>query len=361
MGNIHVQQALDILGEGLDEFISAKMTPLTGTLAWTTVLSELDHIRGKDCWTYSRTDVALQLRMLTERLGNLGYPFDAGDPNRTLSSYGSVLRIVRKRWAHNDVFGTFDALTAVDTVRTVLAHIGDGPRAAQAAQLRMSLLSGLIDAADERPGPASPVQVPAPPEPVDAHETPAMPGERGKLDGAVPWEPWTVAVIGEQADLDSLRPRRVKEMVRSLIEDIAEAEGPVHQDRLTKLVGYGFGFSRLSAVRAKRITHQIPQASVFIDEHGFVWAEGIDTNRCLIHRTSGEVQRPFEEISPVEIANAATSVLKNDSTLSTPNLRQKILGQFGRRKKSKGSNQQLDLGIACAMSSGRLSHHSQAA
>jgi hypothetical protein len=358
MGNIHVQQALDILGGGLDEFITARMTPLTGPLAWTTVLSELDHMRGKDGWTYSRTDVALQLRMLTERLGNLGYPFDAGDPNRTLSSYGSVLRIVRKRWAHNDAFGTFDALTAVDTVRTVLAHIGDGPRAAQAAQLRTCLLSGLVDTADERPGPESPAEVQAPSEPADAQ---TIPGERVKLDGAVPWEPWTVAVIGEQADLDSLRPRRVKEMVRSLIEDIAEAEGPVHRDRLTKLVGYGFGFARLSAVRAKRITHQIPQASVFIDEHGFVWPEGIDTSRWLIHRTSVEVQRPFEEISPVEIANAAASLLKDDGTLSTADLRQKILGQFGRRKKSKGADQQVDLGIACAVSSGRLSHHSRAA
>jgi hypothetical protein len=206
MGNTHVQQALDILGGGLDEFITARMTPLTGPLAWTTVLSELDHIRGKDGWTYSRTDVALQLRMLTERLGNLGYPFDAGDPNRTLSSYGSVLRIVRKRWAHNDVFGTFDALTAVDTVRTVLAHIGDGPRAAQAAQLRTSLLSGLVDTADERPGPESPAEVQAPSEPAAAHNAPTMPRERAKLDGAVPWEPWTVAVIGEQPDLDSLRP-----------------------------------------------------------------------------------------------------------------------------------------------------------
>lgn len=350
MSNVHVQQAMNLLSGGLDDFITGKMKPILGDLEWPSVLSELDSMRGKEGWTYTRKDVALQLRMLTERLGNLGYPFDAGDKNRTLSSYGSVLRIVRRRWAHNDEFGTFDALTAVDTVRTVLAHVGDGPRAEKAAELRTSLLSELVETTDERPLHTALEADGVVTEPGSGNQ----PLEGTSLPGAVPWEPWNAAVIGEQADLDSVRTTRVKEMVRSLIEDVVESEGPIHKDRLAKLVGYGFGFSRVPAARSKRILNQLANSAVFVDAHGFVWSKGIDTSKWLIHRTSTEVQRPFEDISPVEIANAAASLTRTHGTLSMNQLRQKVLEQFGRKKKSKGSDSQLDLGISYAASAGMI-------
>ncbi|GAA1365409.1 Swt1 family HEPN domain-containing protein [Arthrobacter rhombi] len=346
---------MGLLSGGLDDFITDKIRPLIGDLEWPSVLRELDSMRGKVGWTYTRRDVALQLRMLTERLGNFGYPFDAGDKSRTLSSYGSVLRIVRRRWAHNEDFGTFDSLTAVDTVRTVLVHIGDEARAAEAAALRTSLLSELVEPADERPEPAdsSKAEESASAGPAESG-SPAGPAKETPLSGATAWEPWNVAVIGEQADLDSLRPTRVKEMVRSLIEEVAETEGPIHKERLARLVGYGFGFSRLSAARINRITNQIVHAAVFVDDYGFVWPEGIDTNKWLIHRTSTEVQRRFEDISPIEIANAATALYNADSSLSKADLRHKVLKQFGRKKKSKGSDAQLGLGISHAISSGRI-------
>lgn len=355
MSNIHVQQAMNLLSGGLDDFITGKMRPILGQLEWPSVLSELDSMRGKEGWTYTRKDVALQLRMLTERLGNLGYPFDAGDKNRTLSSYGSVLRIVRRRWAHNDDFGTFDALNAVDTVRTVLAHIGDIARAAEASELRTSLVSELIEPEDAHADLGEPTSTMTASAGTHCEGIqPAEPGQKDSLSGAIPWEPWTVAVIGEQADLDSLRPTRVKEMVRSLIEEIAETEGPVHKERLAKLVGYGFGFSRVKTARTKRILNQLPNAAVFVDDHGFVWPEGIDTSKWLIHRTSTEVERRFEQISPIEIANAAVSLFEAHKNLSRAGLRQKVIEQFGRKKKSTGSDAQLDLGISHAISSGRI-------
>lgn len=349
MSNVSIQQAMDLLSEGLDEFISGTMKPVIGDLEWPSILSELDSMRGKDGWAYSRRDVALQLRMLTERLGNLGYPFDAGDKNRTLSSYGSVLRIVRRRWAHNDEFGTYDALAAVDTVRTVLAHIGDAKRAGTAAELRSSVLSELVEISDERTNVEDSSFRGIKLEPSTSDD---QTGE-SSLSGAVPWEPWPVAVVGEQADLDSLRTTRVKEMVRSLIEDVVDSEGPIHKDRLAKLVGYGFGFSRISNERTKRITNQIANSSVFVDSHGFVWSQGIDISKWLIHRTNTEVQRPFEDISPVEIANAAASLSRKYGTISRAELRQKVLAQFGRKKKSKAAEKNLDLGFAFAKSTGR--------
>ncbi|MBP2218028.1 hypothetical protein [Arthrobacter sp. CAN_C5] len=86
--------------------------------------------------------------MLTERLGALGHPFDEGDRNRTLGTYGQVMRIVRNRLSHGDTFEAFDALHAVDTVRTILAHIGDESGTVVAAGIRTALISEFLENSD---------------------------------------------------------------------------------------------------------------------------------------------------------------------------------------------------------------------
>lgn len=362
MSKTYVQQSIDLLGSGLDPFIEERMKPIVGSLEWTSVLQQLDKMRGKDTWTYSRKDPSLQLRMITERLGALGHPFDEGDKNRTLSSYGSVLRIVRNRLAHGGEFEVFDALHAVDTVRTVLSHIGDEKRAEQAAGLRTSLIDELLDI-DENPEQRE--SEPTPKKSPNFEQKPNL-GQKPKesagsgdrlesLRGAVDWEPWRTVVVGEQADLDSIRTNRVKESVRSLIEDIAEAEGPVYVDRVAKLVARGFGFSKLPSTRKKLLIAHIARASVIIDDDDFVWPEGIDRDKWLIHRTSSDVQRPFAEISPVEIANAAKSVLQDDDSLDSSELRRRVFAQFGRTRGSSTANPQLELGLSYAKSSGRIS------
>lgn len=361
MSKHYVQHSIDLLGSGLDPFIQEKMKPVLGSLEWTSVLKELDRMRGKDTWVYSRKDPSLQLRMLTERLGSLGYPFDEGDKNRTLSSYGSVLRIVRNRLAHGGEFEVFDALHAVDTVRTVLSHIGDEKRAEQAADLRTSLFNELLDA-DENPeqpesGPdpeKSPNLVQKPNLGHKQKESPESTDRVETLRGAVGWEPWRTVVVGEQTDLDSIRTNKVKENVRSLIEDIAEAEGPVHVERVAKLVARGFGFSKLPLPRRKILLAHISRASVIIDDDGFVWPEGIDRDKWLIYRTSNDVQRPFAQISPVEIANAAKSVLQHENSLDSSELRRRVFAQFGRTRGSSTATPQLELGLSYAKSSGRI-------
>ncbi|MFF3036704.1 Swt1 family HEPN domain-containing protein [Arthrobacter citreus] len=348
----HVHEALDLLAERLDPFIQSRLNGHMGGLDWTSVLQELDRMRGKEGWMYSRRDVALQLRMLTERLGTLGYPFDAGDRNRTLSSYGSVLRIIRNRLSHGNEFEVFDALQASDTVRTVLAHIGDAEGSRRAADIRAEVIRELVEASEgvvAGPGEEdSPEQIPLP----EGQQTEL--DASSQLYGAIPWEAWTPVVVGEQEDLNSMRTIRVRENVRSLIEDIAEAEGPVDQERIARLVGLAFGFTRLVPVRIKKIRAQIPKASVDIDPHGFVWPKGIDRSRWLIHRTGDGSVRSFEQIAPTEIANAIVAVIKDDASLAGTDLQRRVLQQFGRKRTSKPAREQFELGLAHARTSGRI-------
>lgn len=351
----HVHDALDLLSERLDPFIQEHLREHIGELEWTSVLSELDRMKGKEGWTYSRRDLSLQLRMLTERLGAFGYPFDAGDRNRTLSSYGSVLRIIRNRLSHGSEFEVFDALQAADTVRTVLAHIGDAEGSSRAADIRAAVIKDLLEASDSQGDVAADDDdQQAPTLAVASQGTAEKVPAADLLYGAVPWEAWTPVVVGEQEDLDSMRTNRVKENVRSLIEDIAESEGPVHQERVARLVGLAFGFSRLVPGRMRRILGQIPRASVDIDPYGFVWPKGIDRSRWLIHRTGDGSVRSFEQIAPTEIANAIVAVIKDDASLEGAELRRRVLQQFGRKRTSKPAREQFELGLAYAKSSGRI-------
>src|SRR3712207_606928 len=95
-----VDAGLHHLASRLDPIIAARLGPRLGGLPWPTVLVELDRMRGKPPKTYAATDLQAQLKVLTERLGELGFPFD--NHTRIVTTLGNELRIVRNRWAHND-------------------------------------------------------------------------------------------------------------------------------------------------------------------------------------------------------------------------------------------------------------------
>lgn len=73
------------------------------------VLARKDELAGRGIKMYRASDVQTQLRVLTERLGNLGYPF-ALPP--AAGAYASELRKVRNDWAHNEPFTNDDVVRA---------------------------------------------------------------------------------------------------------------------------------------------------------------------------------------------------------------------------------------------------------
>lgn len=367
--NDAVGSAITILGEGLDLHIEMVMKPEIGELEWPAVLQELDAHKGKIGYIYSRKDVAMQLRMVTERLGNLGYPFDDGDHNRTMSSFGGILRIYRKRWAHNDEFSHFEATHLIDTVRIVMGHIGDTSRAAEVAQLHAGLVKELI--ADEPaavPAAATGSQHLVTKSPgsntasviaAGAMHIPAEPRVTGieRIRGnsrEVAWEPWEVSVMGDCDVLDTMRTKTSKERVRAVIEDIVDAEAPIQIERLAKLVGYAFGLSRVQSERVKKINYQVKNSAVLVDSDNFVWPENVDRERWLLYRSCAEGQRRIEQISPVELANATVDLLDKNGAKASDLLRREILASFGRSKTSKQAEAHLDKGIMQARAFERI-------
>lgn len=344
-----VDKGLYHLAGRLDPIIGAKLGPSLSGLPWPTVLTELDKMRGKPPKSYVATDLQSQLKVITERLGNLGFPFD--DHTRLVSALGSELRIVRNRWAHHDELTTLDAWRAHDFAVRLLEHFGDDEGVAKASKLRDEAFNALAEekgvAAHVGPAIPEPVVAPEPaakepvaadvvrPDPVvltraDSTSTPAI------GSGRFEFESWAVVLVGDVAELDDLPKKVAKEKVRAVATEIAEFEGPIHIDRLAQLTAASFGVQRLWPAREKKLIYQIRQTGLLVDDDKFVWPSDLDPKTWGEFRPNDStVDRPFTEISPVEIANAMRLLKNGTPGISVADLDAAALRTFGRKRKTK--------------------------
>lgn len=313
-----VSDLLTALSRRLDPLIAARLGG-----EWTTVLAELDRTKGRSRHSYARTDLQSQLRMLTERLGDLGYPFD--DHLRQVSTVANELRIVRNRWAHNDELSDLDAVRTADHAVRLLTLLGDADGAAGAKERR----TGLLAAYAAKTGLTAPVPAPAPdPTPITGP---------GSVTSAahVEYEPWEVVTAGGPEIIDALPKKDAKMRVRAVAAEIAEFEGPVSLDRLVTLTVRSFGMSRCGAKKKQQIARQLRQLDLTVDGDDVVWPTDIDPTTWREFRPTGTdhiADRDFTDISPVEIANAWRTVAAQRPDAGRDELRRAVLHTFGVRR-----------------------------
>jgi len=134
-----VGQALSVLARGLSPFVSQVLgKAVSPGLEWPELLRRKDEMNGRGGGEYRSTDAALMLRAMTERLGDLGYPFTRAMP-RQAEIYAKELREVRNRWAHTEEFTAAEAYRAIDSAELLLRAIGAAEQAARVAQLKAPL------------------------------------------------------------------------------------------------------------------------------------------------------------------------------------------------------------------------------
>jgi len=345
-----IDRGLTHLARRLDPIIDARLRPNLGGLPWPTVLSELDKMRGKSPKTYAASDLQAQLKASTERLGNLGVPFD--DHKRLVTSLGNELRIVRNRWAHNDELSTLDAWRAHDFAVRLLERFADSDGVGRATELRDESFHALVEekgiAAHVAPTMAAPVVAPTQaakaevedpdvvrPDPsvlqrADATTTPTIGAGRDEF------VPWTVVLVGDVSVLDDLPKKIAKEKVRAVAREIAEFEGPIHIDRLAQLTAASFGVQRLWPAREKKLIYQIRQLGLVVDAAKFVWPADVDPASWSEFRPNdSRVDRPFTEISPVEVSNAMRFLQASEPRFTEVDLDAATLQTFGRKRKTK--------------------------
>lgn len=129
--------SLNTLAAELQPFISRVFLQYVPeeNVDWTQVLANKDAILGKK---YTATDPQVQLRVITEPLGNLGYVF-----NRVLSrgeqNLASELRGVHDNWVERKPFGADDTYRALDTIERLLRAIGAAVPADEVRKSRLDV------------------------------------------------------------------------------------------------------------------------------------------------------------------------------------------------------------------------------
>ena len=116
-----IAAAIDILSGALGPWIAKTLAPrLPAGASWTQLLAAKDARPDKQ---YRADDLQCQLRILTERIGELGFPF-SGVLSRGEQNLAGELRDVRNAWAHNAPFNADDTYRALDTAERLLRAIG---------------------------------------------------------------------------------------------------------------------------------------------------------------------------------------------------------------------------------------------
>ena len=130
-----VGKAFDLLSEGLLDEVDEVMTRVHSSSDWPTKWAEDDaRRRGGSPRTYSKHDVQVQLRAITEQ----GYHFK-DVLSRAQQGFASELRETRNLWAHNEPFSSDDASRALDTIERLLHAVGAVDSAEDVRKLRINL------------------------------------------------------------------------------------------------------------------------------------------------------------------------------------------------------------------------------
>lgn len=151
-----VERALGVLSVHLEPFVHEVLAPLIpdGT-TWVDVIRIKDEdAHGPSERTYARTDVQLQLRVMTENLGALKRPFGAR-LSRAEENLVSELRAVRNDWAHQKPFGYDDTYRVLDTTERLLRAVGATDPADRLRQDRLEFQRSQYEAQTSRDAKAS--------------------------------------------------------------------------------------------------------------------------------------------------------------------------------------------------------------
>lgn len=169
------------------------------------------------------------------------------------------------------------------------------------------------------------------------------------------FSPWVPVVIGGVSVLDEIHTSYNRSHVVKVIESIIESEGPVHRDRLAKLVAGAFSLGKVSEGRRTAIQRVVPAEYLRRDDREFYWPNGIDPGTWRTVRTSKRGEgRPLGEVSLVEIGNAMRVVAEQTGGSAADDLKREALALFGGVRITKDIGARLDEALERALATGVL-------
>lgn len=254
-----VGESLDDLAEGLRPFIEVTFAEqLPGGPTWVQVIAEKDALAGRPTTHHHTNDIGLMLRVITEKLGTLGYPFDRR-LSRQAVNWASELREVRNRYAHQAEFTAAEMYRALDSAELLLREIGADAEASRVAARKPVVMAALSGTQ------AKPLPMPPParmsPKPGLEQSQSAVPAVHGL---PVAPAPVTAPDSGEQGSIPAPPTRR---SLREVHEPQPSAPpAPPQPVGLAQLaiesvaeLSYAVAHARIVAVQEVRIAYDGPE------------------------------------------------------------------------------------------------------
>ncbi len=166
---------------------------------------------------------------------------------------------------------------------------------------------------------------------------------------------WTPVVVGDVSVLDSIRSAYNKSKVLKIVESVIESEGPVHRDRLAKLVAGAFSLGKVNDARRGDIQRVVPAEYLRAGDREFYWPTGVDPVSWRTVRISPKGEgRPLGEVSLIEIGNAMAVVAEQSGGIALEDLKRDALGLFGGIRITQAIGARLDEALDRALSVGLL-------
>ena len=155
--------------------------------------------------------------------------------------------------------------------------------------------------------------------------------------------PWQPIEAGTVQVLDHLPALAAAATVARVIAEVVAAEGPIHVDRLVKLVAGAFGLTRVAESRRVAILRHVPTDLRQDDHEPVVWPTGLDPETWHGFRaTPPDVDRPLEHVALREIVNAMVDAARRAAGMQVPELRRQVLGVFGGKRLTNNISERLN-------------------
>ncbi|HZL05674.1 MAG TPA: DUF3320 domain-containing protein, partial [Coriobacteriia bacterium] len=173
----------------------------------------------------------------------------------------------------------------------------------------------------------------------------------------VDYREWTPRSLGDVSVLDDLPRSWAAARVRAAAVEAIEAEGPVHPDRLAKLVAAAFGLHRVADERKQAIKRVVPPECQQRGGEGFYWPTHLDAMTwSQVRQPAPGEARLLEEVPLIEIANAMRVVAEKAGGATAEELGRGALNVFGGRRITDAIGKRLAAALRLAIERGRVEH-----
>jgi hypothetical protein len=168
-------------------------------------------------------------------------------------------------------------------------------------------------------------------------------------------EPWTPGPKGGRIVLDKLDVATNRRLVNAALVEGINAEGPIHIERLARLIAAAFEVRKLSPSRVTDIAAVIAKSTVRTEDGTVCWPARVDPATYEGFRSSPEPEvRPTEHIPRHELANAMRDVLALQGPLPTAELFGITRRIFGGKRVTANVEARMTAALDEAVGEGRL-------